>query len=198
MLQQASMCNLKFSCITALTKCRIGIRGKGLWMSVCRALGRETRSGSRLTRRACPPSQKDVDQQQDRQNQADSEMNPTRPRTQSFAARVIKAVAGDGQNSECTQKHRAVCAVTGRAPCESHMTIQQHADQYQNRHRGRAMDLHRPAFCACFKIARRHSQIVPICPRDAAEKKQRYHGVEKISLQVLQSNRVWSRVSHGE
>src|SRR5205807_7926075 len=60
------------------------------------------------------------------------------------------------------------------------------------------MDLHRPGLRACFKIARRHSQIVPICPRDAAEKKQRYHGLEKISLQLLQSNRVWSRVSHRE
>src|SRR5204863_9383973 len=107
MLQHTSMCNLKFSAITALTKWRIRIRGKRPWMSVGRALRRKTRSGSRLTRRACPPSQKDVDQQQDRQSQADSEMNPTRPCTQSFAARVIKAVAGDGQNAECTQKHRA-------------------------------------------------------------------------------------------
>src|ERR1700747_1025767 len=109
-------------------------------------------------------------------------MNPTRPRTQSFAADVIKAVAGDAQNGECTQKHRTVCAVTSRAPCESHMTIQEHADQYQNPHCGRAMDLHRPGFRACLKIAGRASLIIPICPCHAAEKKQCYHGVEKISL----------------
>ena len=157
MLQHASMCNLKFSALTALIKGSVGTRGQGLWMPVCRALRRKTRSGSRLARRACPPSQKDVDQQQDRQSQADCEMNPTRPRTQSFAAGVIKAVAGDGQNGECTQKHRAVCAVTARAPCESHMATHEHADQYQNRHRGRAMDLYRPGFRACLKIARRHS-----------------------------------------
>src|SRR4029453_11772691 len=86
-------------------KACIGTLGNGLWMPVCRALRHKTGSGSRLTRRACPPSQKDVNQQQDRQSQADSEMDPTRPRTQSFAARVIKAVAGDGQNGECAQKH---------------------------------------------------------------------------------------------
>jgi len=112
MLQHTSMCNLKFSAITALIKGPVGTRGNGLWMAVGRVLTRKTRSGPKLTRRACPPSQKDVDQQQDRQSQADSEMNPTRPRTQSFAARVIKAVAGDSQNGERTQKQRAVCAVT--------------------------------------------------------------------------------------
>ena len=40
--------------------------------------------------------------------------------------------------------------------------------------------------------------VIPICPCHAAQKKQRQHGVEKISLQALQSNRVRSRVSHGE
>src|SRR4029077_11252465 len=121
MLQRASMSNLKFSAITALIKGPVGTRGNGLWMAVGRILTRKTRSGPKLTRSACPPSQKDVDQQQDRQSQADSEMNPTRPRTQSFGARRIHAVAGDSQNGERTQNRRAVCAVTARAPCESHM-----------------------------------------------------------------------------
>jgi hypothetical protein len=71
-----------------------------------------------------------VDQQQNWQSQAYGEMNPTRPRTQSLAARVIKAVASDGQNRERTQKNRAVCSIAARAPRESHMRVQEHPDQY--------------------------------------------------------------------
>ena len=41
-----------------------------------------------------PLAEQNVDQQQNWQDQADSEMNPARPRAQAFAARVIKRVAG--------------------------------------------------------------------------------------------------------
>ena len=68
----------------------------GLGMSILDALRRKARSDSKLARTTCPPSQKDVDQQQDRQSQTDDEVNPTRPFTQHFATRVIKAVTGDG------------------------------------------------------------------------------------------------------
>jgi hypothetical protein len=71
-----------------------------------------------LSSRACPPSKKDVDQQQNWQNHPYSEMNPTRPRTQSFATRVIKAIASDGQNGERTQKNRSVCSIPAGVPCE--------------------------------------------------------------------------------
>src|SRR6266540_5991502 len=107
----------------------------GLWMSILGAPRRKARFGSKLTRRACPSSQKDVNQQQDWQSQANSEMNPTRPPTHSFAAQIIKAVAGDSQNGERTQKNRPVCSIAARAPCESHVPGEEHADQYQHRHR---------------------------------------------------------------
>jgi hypothetical protein len=71
-----------------------------------------------------------MDQQQNWQNQAYSEMNPTRPRTQSFATRVIKAIASDGQNGERTQKNRSVCSIAARAPREPHMRVQEHPDQH--------------------------------------------------------------------
>ena len=167
-------------------------------MSIPGAPRRKARSGSRWTRRPCPPSENDVDQQQDWQSQADNEMNPTRPRAQSFATRVIKAVAGDGQNGECTQKNRSVCSIAASAPCESHVRAQEHPDQQQNCHRRSAMDFHRPSFRACLKIFRPRGKIIPIRPRHSARKKQRQHGVEKISLQALQLNRVRSWVLHSE
>jgi hypothetical protein len=167
-------------------------------MSIPDAPRRKARSGSKWVRRACPPSEKDVDQQQNRQSQTDSEMNPTRPCTKAFATRVIKTVAGNGQNGERTQKNRSVCSIAARAPSESDVRAQKHSDQHQNCHRRSAMDFHRPSFRACLKILRPRGKIIPICPCHSAQKKQRQHGVEKISLQALQSNRVWSRVSHGE
>jgi hypothetical protein len=69
-----------------------------------------------------------VDQQQNWQNHAYGQMNPTRPRTQSFAARVIKAVASDGQNGKRTQKNGSVCSIAARAPRESNMRVQEHPD----------------------------------------------------------------------
>jgi hypothetical protein len=71
-----------------------------------------------------------VEQQQNWQNQAYSEMNPTRPRAQSFATGVIKAIASEGQSGERTQKNRSVCSIAARAPRESHMRVQEHPDQY--------------------------------------------------------------------
>jgi len=70
-----------------------------------------------------------VDQQQNWQNQAYGQMNPTRPSAQSFAACVVKAIATDGQNGQGTQKDRSVYSVAARAPRESHMHIQEHPDQ---------------------------------------------------------------------
>ena len=87
-------------------------------------------STTALNRRAGPPSQKDMDEQQNWQNQAYSEMNPTRPGTQSFTTRVVKAIASDGQNGERTQKNRSVCSIASRTPRESHMRVQEHPDQY--------------------------------------------------------------------
>src|SRR6266511_4372882 len=97
----------------------LGLVIMGFCMSILGAPRRKARFGSKLTGRACPPSQKDVNQQQDWQSQSYSEMNPTRPRTQSFATRVIKAVAGDGQNGERTQENRPVGSIAARAPCKS-------------------------------------------------------------------------------
>src|SRR6185312_14046478 len=96
MLQHGSMRNLKFSCLTAVIRSCIGTRSNGLRTWILGTPRREARPGSGLTRTACPPSEKDVDQQQNRQSQTECEMNPTRPFAQFFAARVIKAVAGDG------------------------------------------------------------------------------------------------------
>jgi hypothetical protein len=95
---------------------------------------------------ACPFSQKDVGKQQDWQSQANGEMNPTGPRTQSFVARVIKAIARDGQNTERAQKYGSICSIPTGAPGESHMPAQEHTDQHQNCHGGSAMDFHRPCF----------------------------------------------------
>jgi hypothetical protein len=71
-----------------------------------------------------------MNQQQDWQNQAYSEMNPTGPCPQSFAARVIKAVASDGQKRERTQKNRSVCSIPACTPREPHMLVQEHPNQY--------------------------------------------------------------------
>jgi len=125
-------------------------------------------------------------------------MNPARPRTQPFAARVIKAIASDGQNRERTQKNRSVCSIAECPPRESHMRVQEHADKYQNCHRRSAMNFHRPRFRGHLKITGRRNKVIPIYPCHSAQKNQRQDGVEKISLQALQSNRVRSRVSHGE
>src|SRR4029453_1184833 len=95
MLQHSPMRNLKFSCLIGLIGESIGGRGYGLRMPILGTPGRKVQSGSKLTRMACPPSQNDVDQQQYWQSQAYGEMDPTCPCPQSFAARVIKAVAGD-------------------------------------------------------------------------------------------------------
>lgn len=80
-------------------------------------------------------------------------MNPTRTRAQSFAAGVVQAVPGDDQNGERTEKDRAVGAIAPGTPCESHMAAQEHAYQHENRHRGGAMNFHRPGFGARLKIA---------------------------------------------
>jgi hypothetical protein len=49
-----------------------------------------------------------VDHQENRQSQTDSEMNPTTPDTQFFVPRIVKSVAGDGQNSEHAEENRTV------------------------------------------------------------------------------------------
>jgi hypothetical protein len=54
-------------------------------MSILGTPRRKAQSGSKLAR-VRPSFLKDVNQQQNWQSQADSEMNPTRPRTESFAA----------------------------------------------------------------------------------------------------------------
>ena len=119
-------------------------------------------------------------------------MNRTRPRTQSFAARVIEAIASDGQNRERTQKNGAVCSIAARPPCEPHMRVQEHPDQYENRHRRTAVNFHRPGFRAHLNITRRRDEIIPRCPYHSAQKNQRQNGVEKISLAsaLIESSRV--------
>src|SRR6266480_3951913 len=100
MLQPGWMCNLKFSRRNRIIKCCFGTADRGLWMSLRHAVRHNTRSGSELPRRTCLPTQKDVDQQQDRQSQSDTQMKPTRPRAQFFAARIVKAIPGNDQNGE--------------------------------------------------------------------------------------------------
>src|SRR5436190_16582659 len=104
MLQHGWMCNLKFSARTGIIKCCFTTSDRGLGMSLRHAVRHNTRSGSELPRRTCPPTHKDVDQQEDRQSQSDTKMKPTRPRAQSFAARIVKAIPGNDQNGEYTQK----------------------------------------------------------------------------------------------
>src|SRR5215469_12596317 len=60
------------------------------------------------------------------------------------------------------------------------------------------MDLHRPGFCAQFEIAGLQNEIIPVCPYRSADKKQHEHGVEKISLETLQSDWIRSGISHDE
>src|SRR5215471_12748971 len=60
------------------------------------------------------------------------------------------------------------------------------------------MDFHRPCFCAHLEIAGLQNEVIPVCPCRSSEKKQREHGVEKKSLETLQSNWVHSGVSHDE
>ena len=104
MLQHMPLRNLKFRSVTTSLSAALGLIIMGLWILILHAPGCKARPREGLNCRPCFPSQKNVDQQRDRQNQSYSEMNPTCPRTQLFAAQVIKAVAGDGQNGERTQK----------------------------------------------------------------------------------------------
>jgi len=91
---------------------------------------RKFRSDTWPRGRARSLAEQDVNQQQGRKRQAYDEMNPTRPGTQSFATGVIKTISSDDQNGERTQKNRSVCSIPMRAPCESHMRVQEHPDQY--------------------------------------------------------------------
>jgi len=79
-------------------------------------------------------------------------MNPTRPRTQAFTAGVVKPVSSDGQNSERAKEQRPVATIPTRAPGKSHVTGEKHSDKNQNRHRGGAVDLHRPRLCVYLEI----------------------------------------------
>jgi len=116
-------------------------------------------------------------------SQAHSEMNPTRPRTQSFAAGVIKAVAVMVKTANALRNTEPFARLRPARHANLTWPFKSIADQYQNRHCGRAMDLHRPCFALVSKIALRHSQIIPICPRHATEKSSATTAVEKISLQ---------------
>ncbi len=144
----------------------------------------------------CALSEPDVKDQQARQRQADCQMNPARPRTQVFIPGVVKSVSCDRQNTERTKKQGAIPAIPTDAPREAHVTRQKHSNKHQNCHRGSSVDFHRPRFCAHLKIAGRRSQIIPERPCRSGDKKQREHGVEKPSLETLQSNRVRSAISH--
>ena len=81
-------------------------------------------------------------------------MNPARPRTQAFTAGVVKSVSSDGQNTERTKEQRPVATVPTRAPSKAHVTGKEHPNQHQNRHRGGAVDFHRPRLCTDLEIAR--------------------------------------------
>lgn len=81
-------------------------------------------------------------------------MNPTRPLTQAFTASVVKSVSSGSQNTERAKEQRPVATVPTRAPSEAHVTGEKRPNKHQNRHRGRAVDLHRPRFCTDLEIAR--------------------------------------------
>ena len=79
-------------------------------------------------------------------------MDPARPRTQAFTARVVESVSSDGQNTERAKEQRPVATIPTRTPSEAHVTGEKHADKHQNRHRTGAVDLHRPRLCTHLEI----------------------------------------------
>jgi len=115
-------------------------------------------------------------------------MDPARPRTQAFTAGVVESVSSDGQNAERAKKQRAVATIPPRAPSEAHVTGEKHPHKHQNRHRGGAVDLHRPRLRTHLEVTRCRDQIIPIRPRRAAEQKQRQHDIEQTSVKRSQSD----------
>ena len=56
-------------------------------------------------------------------------MNPPRPSTQAFAARVVKAVSSDRQNAKRAEEQRPVATIPTRAPGKAHVTCEKHSDK---------------------------------------------------------------------
>lgn len=81
-------------------------------------------------------------------------MDPARPRTQPFIARVVKAVPSNRQNTERSEEQRPIATITMGAPGEAHVTGEKHSDKHRNRHRGGAVDFHGPRFSAHLEITR--------------------------------------------
>ena len=107
-----------------------------------------------LSRWPRPFPKPNVKEQEQRQRQSDGQMNPASPLTQAFAAGVVKSVSSDRQNTERAKEQRAVATVPARAPSEAHVTGKKHSYKHQNRHRGGAVDFHRPRLCTDLEIAR--------------------------------------------